>query len=353
MHLHLQRFVVRKRVALTISRGTTAETTNLWVRVEAEGIEGWGEASPFSIGTQTQTTEEIATALAQITPKLQPLHPLERTAIERVLAPLPSAARAAVDMALYDWLGKRVKLPLWQIWGLDRADIPLTSVTIGISSPEAARERVKTWFDRPEIEGCLLKVKLGSPAGIKADRAMLKAVREVAPENTSIGVDANGAWDLEEAIGMCGWLADLGVTSIEQPLAIENDFLLAELCCQSPVPIIVDESCFVASDIYVLFESLEFCKGGINIKLMKSGGLTEAIRMIHMAKACDLQVMLGCYSNSAIANSAAAQLSPLADYVDLDSHLNLANDPFTGATLENGRLMPGTLPGLGLQNTPC
>ncbi|MDY6936572.1 MAG: enolase C-terminal domain-like protein [Cyanobacteriota bacterium] len=321
----------------------------LIMRVEAEGIEGWGEASPFSIGTQRQTADEIATALDRIAPQLEPFHPLDRASVERAIASLPSAARAGIDMALHDWLGKRVKLPLWQLWGLDRADIVPTSVTIGISSPEAARDRVRSWFDRPEISGCLLKVKLGSPAGIAADRAMLQAVREVAPENTAIGVDANGGWSLAEAIDMCAWLADMGVTSVEQPLAVGQESVLPQLKGESPLPIVLDESCFVATDIPPLAD----CVAGINIKLMKSGGLTEAIRMVHAAKACGLRVMLGCYSNSAIANSAAAQLAPLADYVDLDSHLNLANDPFSGATLENGRLMPTIGPGFGVQNIPC
>jgi len=343
MQFHYQPFTVHKRAALTISRGTTTQTTNLWVCIEADGLAGWGEASPFSAGGPEQTTAAIVDALEALTPQLQPLHPLERDRIAQVMAQAgsPSAARAAVDLALHDWLGKKAGLPLWKLWGWDRATIPPTSVTIGISSPEVAQQRVQDWLALGDFQ--ILKLKLGNPAGVEADRAMLRAVKTVAGRR-SLSVDANGGWDLPTAIAESHWLADQGVTSIEQPLANGREADLLELASQSPLPIFADESCWIGQDIPRLADRVH----GINIKLMKSGGLTEALRMIHIAQVFNLQVMLGCYSDSALLNTAAAHLTPMAQIVDLDSHLNLVDDPFQGAQLVAGCLLPNDDPGLGV-----
>ncbi|MGL5060290.1 MAG: dipeptide epimerase [Microcoleus sp.] len=353
MHIQIQTFTVRKRFALTISRGTTAQSTNLWIKLTREGIEGWGEASPFSAGSQPQTTEMLLAALQEVAPYLEQFTPFDRQQIDRVLTNinLPSAARAGIDIALHDWLGKKAGLPLWKMWGLDRSRIVPTSVTIGINSPYNARERVRDWFgknatDALQNEYRAVKVKLGNPAGIEADKAMLIAVRDEAPANIQMSVDANGGWSLNEAIEMCSWLEKYNINYVEQPLspgADLDDF--SELHRQSPLPIFADESCFNSADI----PRLASCVSGINIKMMKSGGLSEAMRMIHAAKACGLQVMFGCYSDSVLANTAAAQLSPLADYLDLDSHLNLIDDPFAGAVIENGCLLPNERSGLGVQ----
>jgi L-Ala-D/L-Glu epimerase len=345
MKIHLQTFTVQKRVALTISRGTTAQSQNLFVRVEHDGIEGWGEASPFSIGTQTQTTPEIARALQTIAPLLAPHHPTERQKIETILGQmsLPSAARSALDLALYDWLGKALNLPLYAMWGLDCDRIVPTAVTIGISDPEAAQSRTRDWLKHiPELQ--VLKVKLGSPAGLKADKAMFSAVKEAAPHIQFISIDANGGWDVTQALEMADWLAEEGVTYLEQPIAAghEKDFL--PLYDRSPLPIFADESCWTSRDIPALSDRVH----GINIKLNKSGGLSEALKMIHTARAHGLKVMFGCYSDSTLMNTALSHLAPLADHLDLDSHLNLKNDPFEGATLSHGRLIPSDRPGLGV-----
>ncbi|HAJ62485.1 MAG TPA: dipeptide epimerase [Cyanobacteria bacterium UBA8543] len=354
MRIGVETFTVNKRFSLTISRGTTSQTTNLWVRVEEEGIEGWGEASPFSItkadsspsvrSEQRQSTEVLFEMLNEVALILEKFSPWERQKIERVLteAQLPSAAWASIDLALHDWLGKRVGMPLWRLWGLNRRRIVQTSATIGINSPEGARQRVRDWL--PFTGGGVLKLKLGSPAGIAADREMLLAVREEAPL-AQLSVDANGGWSLDDAVMMCDWLASQGVRHVEQPLAAGQEDKLPILYERSPLPIFVDESCFTSRDIPQLAGRVH----GINIKLMKSGGLTEAMRMVHTARACGLQVMFGCYSDSTLANTAASHISPLADYLDLDSHLNLVDDPFTGATVDNGRLIPNDLPGLGVQ----
>jgi L-alanine-DL-glutamate epimerase-like enolase superfamily enzyme len=346
MQIGVELFTVSKRFPLTISRGTTAQTTNIWVRVEQQGIEGWGEASPFSVSKDAcarQSTEVLIDALQLVAPMLERFTPWERQKIERVLADadVPSALEAAIDMALHDWLGKSLRIPLWRLWGLNRRRIVPTSVTIGINSPSGARQRVRDWLALTGVG--VLKVKLGSPEGIAADQEMLLAVRDEA-STAQILVDANGGWSLDEAVQMCDWLASQGVKYVEQPIAAGQENQLPVLYARSPLPIFVDESCFKSEDIPKLAD----CVHGINIKLMKSGGLTEAMRMVHTAKACGLQVMFGCYSDSTLANTAASHLAPLADYLDLDSHLNLVDDPFIGATLQDGRLIPNDLPGLGV-----
>jgi L-alanine-DL-glutamate epimerase-like enolase superfamily enzyme len=345
MRIGIETFTVNKRFPLTISRGTTSQTTNVWVQVEQEGIEGWGEASPFSIVNENrQTTEILFEALETIAPILETFTPWEVQKIERLLMEqkVPSAAWAAIDMALHDWVGKRVGVPLWRLWGLNRRRIVPTSATVGINSPEGARQRVRDWI--PFTGGGVLKIKLGSPAGIEADREMLLAVREEAPQ-AQLSVDANGGWSLDDAVKMCDWLASQDVRHVEQPLAAGQEEQLPTLYERSPLPIFVDESCFTSYDIPKLADRVH----GINIKLMKSGGLSEAMRMVHTARACGLQVMFGCYSDSTLANTAASHLAPFADYLDLDSHLNLVDDPFIGATIQHGRLIPNELPGLGVQ----
>ncbi len=343
MQVAVQAFTVNKRVPLTISRGTTATSTNLWVRIMADGLEGWGEATPFAIGTASQTTTAILEDLTRLIPQLEPLHPLQRQDMEPLLATVCSAARAAIDVALHDWLGKKVGLPLWQLWGLNRSRIGPTAVTVGLASPTAACERWQQWQSQiPIIRS--VKVKLGHPSGIEADQAMLSAVLPLLPNHCKVSIDANGGWQLAEAVTMAKWLAQQGVTYIEQPLSPELDDALAELSTQSPLPIFIDESCFTSQDILRLMDHVH----GINIKLMKAGGLTEARRMIQIARACHLDVMFGCYSDSHVSNTALAHLSPLADHIDLDSHLNLVNDPFEGATMQAGCLLPNDAPGLGL-----
>ncbi|MEA5533053.1 dipeptide epimerase [Crocosphaera sp. XPORK-15E] len=344
MRLTIQPFTVHKRFPLTISRGTTAQTTNLWLKIESDGIEGWGEASPFSVIKETSTNSEILQQeLTEIIPILERFSPLDRQEIENVLieSNLNSSLRAAIDTALYDWLGKKVNLPLWKLWGLNRDKIVPTSVTIGISSPEKAVERVRNWLNFMDAK--VLKIKLGSTDGIEADKAMILAIREATP-HIPLTVDANGGWNLKDAIYMIDWLVTQNVRYIEQPLNVGDEGNLPQLYQRSPLPIFADESCFNSEDIIKLSPYIH----GINIKLMKAGGLTEVMRMIAIAKACKLQIMYGCYSDSILANTAMCHLAPYADYLDLDSHLNLIDDPFDGVTLEEGKLMLNNLPGLGV-----
>ena len=348
MQIQVDTFTVHKRFALTISRGTTSTSTNLWLRLRADGLEGWGEAAPFSIGDHHQTTEDLRAGLARLAPLLDKRSPLDLMALEQAMdqVALPSAARAALDMARHDWIGKRIGLPVWQLWGGDRHQIPPTSVTIGISSPEAAQQRLQHWLQSAPVGA--VKVKLGSAVGLDADQAMFLALQAIAPLGLKWSVDANGGWSLADALTMSRWLAERGVTYLEQPLDAGQEVDLPMLYERSPLPIFVDESCFTSADIPALADRVH----GINIKLMKSGGLTEALRMVHTARACGLQIMLGCYSDSSLSNTAAAQLAPFATHLDLDSHLNLVDDPFVGATLTDGILSPNDQPGLGVERSP-
>ncbi|MGG6295845.1 dipeptide epimerase [Leptolyngbya sp. AN02str] len=344
MQIRVEPFTVHKRVPLTISRGTTAETTNLWLVLEHDGIEGWGEASPFSVRGVPQTTEAIAQSLSAIAPQLQSFTPFNRQKIEELCAQakLPSAACTAIDLALHDWLGKAFGVPLWKLWGLDLSRIGPTSVTIGINTPEAAQHRLVQWLEVTTVKA--VKIKLGSPTGLEADQLMFEAVMEKVPSGTKVSVDANGGWSLEGAIAMSQWLADRGVTYLEQPLPQGQEADLLPLYERSPLPLFADESCFDRRDIPGLSDRVH----GINIKLMKSGGLSEALRMIHTAQTYGLQLMFGCYSDSALSNTAASHLAPFATHLDLDSHLNLIDDPFVGATMVDGYLKPNDLPGLGV-----
>ena len=344
MRIKFETFTVCKRFPLTISRGTTSTSVNLWIRLEAENIEGWGEASPFSVlAEDIQNTDKLIKELVEIIPSLETYHPLQRQAIEQTLlkAGISTPLRAAINIALYDWLGNRAGLPLWRLWGLDPATIVPTSVTIGINTAEGARKRAEDWqkLYQPKV----FKLKLGNPQGIGADQAMVLAVR-AAVGNASLMVDANGGWNLDQAIFMCDWLATQDVAYVEQPLPVAEDKKLHILKKRSPLPIFVDESCFNSQDIIRLKDVVH----GVNIKIMKAGGISEVMQMVQVAKASGLKIMYGCYSDSILANTAMAHLAPMADYLDLDSHLNLTNDPFQGAFMESGKLLPPNLPGLGV-----
>lgn len=344
MQIEFQPITVKKRFPLTISYASATQSTNVWLKIHHDGIEGWGEASPFNAQGNLVTTEIILNTLREFAPQLEKFTPYQRQEIAAIIeqAHLPSSVQAAIDVALYDWLGKKTGLPLWQMWGLDLNRIQPTSVTIGINTPVAAQERTLAWLEYADIQ--VLKVKLGNPTGIDSDKQMLTAIREVAPHQ-ELFVDANGGWTLEDAIAMGKWLADLGIKYIEQPLPRGQEAQLHQLKNHQPLPIFIDESCFNCTDILRLAPHID----GINIKLMKCGGLTPAMQMIQVARACGLQIMFGCYSDTALVNTAAAQLSPLADYLDLDSHLNLINDPFCGAIFHQGRVVPNSSCGLGVE----
>jgi L-alanine-DL-glutamate epimerase-like enolase superfamily enzyme len=344
MKISIAPFSLTKRHALTISRGTNQGSENLLVTVEHEGIAGLGEMAPSSGGAAPDTAENAARALESLQESCRALTPwdLQRWDEEIGRVPDSSGARAALDMALHDWIGKRLNVPIWRLFGLDRSRIVPTSVTIGINPPEVIRELLPEIVARTQAR--ILKVKLGSPHGIEADRAMFTAAQEACAPKVAWRVDANGGWTVEGARQMITWLAARGVEFVEQPLPRGQESDLAALHRDSPLPVYVDESVYRASDIPPLAPFID----GVNLKLMKSGGLREAIRIVHTARACGLKVMIGCMSESALSITAAAQISPLFDALDLDSHLNLTNDPFAGAEWRDGRVLPNDLPGLGV-----
>lgn len=347
MKITVTRFQLVKRHALTISRGTSAGSENLLVAVTHEGITGQGEMAPTSGGAHAETADTAEQALTSWAPRCEALTPWDLQRIEEIWIdePVHYAARAALDMALYDWQGQRAGVPLWRMLGLNRDRIVPTSVTVGINPPEVIRERV------PEVlirTGALaLKVKLGSPDGIEADRAQFAAAQEAAGRVRPVSwrVDANGGWSVADARKMMRWLFERGVEFVEQPLLRGQEADLLALYQDRPLPIFADESVYTAADVPPLADRVD----GVNLKLMKCGGIREALRIIHTARAHGLKLMIGCMSESSLAISASAQISPLVDSLDLDSHLNLLPDPFHGAEWHNGRVLPTDAPGLGIR----
>ena len=236
-------------------------------------------------------------------------------------------------MAAYDLLGKRLNVPIHELLGIDPRETPLTSFTIGIDTPEIMAKKARQAFQYK-----ILKVKVGTPNDIEN----LEAIRSVT--NATIRVDANEAWTPKQAVAMIKEIARFDVEFVEQPVPAADLDGLAFVKEHSPLPIIADEACIVPSDI----PKVARCVDGINIKLMKCGGIYPAWQMIQIARAHNLQVMMGCMIESSVAITAAAQLSPLLDYADLDGHLLIADDPFAGVEVEDGRLKLGSGAGLGL-----
>jgi L-alanine-DL-glutamate epimerase-like enolase superfamily enzyme len=245
------------------------------------------------------------------------------------------AARAALDIALHDWVGKKLAVPLYRLLGLDPDATPLTTFSIGIDTPEITRQKVREASEFP-----VLKVKVG----LDTDEATIEAVRSVTGK--PLRVDANEGWkDKEEALRKIEWLASRGVELIEQPLPAAMADETAWIRARSPIPVFADEACLRSPDI----PRLAGVYDGVNVKLDKAGGLREGLRMIHTARACGLKVMLGCMISSSVSTTAAAHLSPLVDFADLDGHLLVANDPWRGVRVRDGRLILPEGPGLGLE----
>jgi len=343
--LRFRSFQLSKRVALAISRGSSSGSSSTIVEVEADGIVGIGEAAEFEIPVYGENESRILQDLERSVALLVGYHPAQRHKIESLLmaSAVGSSARAAIDMALYDWAGKWTNQPVWKLLGLEPKPRGPISVTIGINSPVGAQDRLRKWCELGTIRG--IKIKMGSPDGVDADKAMLDAVMEIAPKEAYIGVDANGGWSLSQAIKMSAWLTTRNVVHIEQPLSVANDHLLNQLHDQSELPIFIDESCRSCADIVRLGHAVD----GVNIKITKCGGLSEALRMIATANAFGLKTMMGCYGNTALGNGAAHQIASLIDYIDLDSHLNLSNDPAVGLKFEDGYLVNEDLPGIGVR----
>lgn len=346
MHWRLQRFTLTKAVPLTISRGTTATVQHLCITLDHDGCCGRGETGGFDTGLRHFDTDALEAELRALLPALEPMDPFCRQSLDPLLEPLSPPARCAVDLALHDWWGQRLGRPLWQLWGLDRRACVATSVTLGLASPEAMLDRLERW--RRLLPASRVKLKLGSPDGLDHDRALVEALQPRL-DGAELQVDANGGWTPEQARRMLPWLAEREVVLVEQPLAAatHDEGAFADLRGRAPLALVADESCWDLQDLLRLAPHVD----GVNIKLLKTGGLTEALLMARTARRLGVRLMLGCYSDSALLNGAAAQLLPLVHWPDLDSHLNLLDDPFRGPLQDGDLLRPGDGPGLGVE--PC
>lgn len=345
MQIQIHPLPLVKRHPLTISRGTAASSDNLLVTVEDEGIIGFGEFSPVSMGRVPETVTAAEAKLTLIAPLLEDIRPWEFQRVEQIVTEIDmgEAAFCGLELALHDWLGKKLGMPVYRLVGANLSRIVPTSVTIGINPPEVVRERVAELTARLAPKS--VKIKLGSPQGTDHDCAIFAAVQETAPASVLLRVDANGGWKtVETASRMMQWLAERGVEYVEQPLAKGQEEELLALFKDRPLPIYADESCRIAADVVRLADRVD----GVNLKLMKAGGIREGLRVIHMARAHGLGVMMGCMSESELAIAGSVAISSFADHLDLDSHLNLLHPPFAGLQWNNGRVLPGDGNGLGV-----
>lgn len=318
----------------TIARGSTSAYRVVWVRLcDSDGAEGWGEAAPSWFYGETADT--VVAALKRLAPVL-PADPFDlETAEATMLRTLRgnAAARVAVSAALHDLVGKRLGAPLWKLWGLDPAKAPCSSFTIGLDVPEVVQAKVREAAPYP-----ILKIKVGTAD----DEAILRAVREVTDK--PLRVDANAGWTAKQAVARLPLLQEMGVEMIEQPVAPDDLEGLRAVHAASRIPIVADESCKTAADIPRLAGAVD----GINIKLAKCGSLREALRMVAVARAHHLSVMVGCMIETSLGITAAAHFTPLLDLVDLDGAALLERDPFAGASIDAGRVALPTGPGLGV-----
>ena len=327
--------IVRLPLAETfvIARDATDHADVVHVSIRHEGVTGYGEAAPIgrygeSVGSASLFVEEHAELVGE--------DPFALEEIGERLATVPGeqAAKAAIDGALHDLQGKLLGVPAYRLLGLPRRGPP-TSWTVWLGDPDdmARRaEKVAATFRR-------LKLKLGGGDGLDVER--LRAVRGVT--ELPLQVDVNEWWSFDEALDSLPQLAELGVEYCEQPLRA-GDEGGAELRERSPLPIYVDEDCHVLADV----ESCARIAHGINIKLAKSGGIREALRMVHAARGLRLGVMLGCMLESGLGIAAGCCVAPLCDHVDLDGNLLLGEDPWPGVELVDGVQVPSTAPGLGV-----
>lgn len=326
---------LRTRHPFTIARGGSSDYRVVWVRLrDAAGLEGWGEADPSSYYGETADT--VLAALRSLEAHL-PDDPFDLEQAEARfarVAPSDRAARAALSAALHDLVGKRLDQPVWRLWGLDPTRAPLSSFTIGLDTPERMQLKVAEAAPYP-----ILKIKLGTDR----DEAILRTIRDATDK--PVRVDANGGWTRERAMAMLPVLREFGVEFLEQPLPPGDLDGTAMLRRQGVLPVVVDESCLVATDIPRVAAAAD----GINIKLAKCGSLREALRMIATARAHGMLVMMGCMIESSLGITAAAQLAPLLDAADLDGAALTANDPFVGATIDRGQIGLPAAPGLGVR----
>ena len=336
MHLRFFPYELELRHTFTVASYSRKTTPDVQVEIEYEGFTGYGEASmPPYLG---QSVESVTAFLSRVDlgQFSDPFSLDDILSYVDSLSPGDSAAKAAVDIALHDLVGKLLGAPWWKIWGYDPAKAPATTFTIGIDTPEVVREKTL------EAAGKFRMLK--AKVGLDGDRELIEAIRSVT--SVPLTVDANQGWtDRFKALDMIYWLKEHGVVMVEQPMAVERIDDLAWLTERSPLPVFADESVQRLSDV----TALKGVFSGINIKLMKCTGLREAHKMITLARALGMGVMLGCMTETSCAVSAAAQLSPAVDFADLDGNLLISNDRFEGVGIKNGNLSLGEAPGIGVE----
>ncbi len=319
----------------TISRNSSDYKDNVFVRFEHDGVTGLGESAPnVRYGENAELTTKRIESFAASFREFNPW--LFSDIKDEIFTSITdqNCARCGIDIALIDWVGKKLGVPLYRMWGLNPADTPLTSYSIGIDTSEMTRTKIEEAAPYK-----ILKIKLG----LGNDEEIMKTVRSVTDK--PVRVDANEGWKTrEEALAKINWLETLGVEFIEQPMPAGRLEDIRWLRDRVNLPLVADEDVKTAADIPKLADAYD----GINIKLMKAGGLQESMRMIQMARALGLRIMLGCMVESSIAITAAAHLSPLAEWADLDGNLLLREDPFSGVGVEDGKLILPDKPGLGI-----
>jgi L-Ala-D/L-Glu epimerase len=319
----------------TTTMSSSEYRDTLHVAYSRDGITGHGEGAPIvRYKEDAKSAQKAADSQRNLLLATDPMQ-FSKT-MARVFRAVDGewACKAAIDIALMDWVGQKLGIPLYTYFGLDPKDTPLTTFSIGIDTPETTRQKTREAAEYP-----ILKIKVG----LSTDEPTIEAVRSVTKKR--LRVDANEGWkDKEEAVRKINWLETQGVEFIEQPLPAEMIEETRWVRSRVHIPIIADEACRHASDIPKLREAFD----GVNVKLDKAGGILEAYRMIEVARAMGMKTMLGCMVSSSVSVTAAAHLSPLVDYADLDGNLLIANDPFHGVRVEKGKLLLPSRPGLGL-----
>ena len=320
----------------TISGFSRTTTPVVLIKIDYDGLEGYGEASlpPYLGETQASVIEFLRKV--DLSGFTGPDHIEGIMAYVDSIAGKNTAAKAAVDIALHDLVGKIAGMPWYKIRKLDKYNVPDTTFTIGIDSDEVVREKTREALGRFNI----LKVKVGGPD----DKRMIEAIRS--ETDLPLAVDANQGWkDRQQALDMIFWLKEKGVVMVEQPMPKQDLDNIARLTEESPLPIFADESIQRLADV----ERMKGVFSGINIKLMKCTGMHEAWKMRELASSLGMKVMIGCMTETSCAISAAAQLYSGMDFADLDGALLIGNDCFDGAKLENGKIIPNDQPGIGVK----